>query len=33
MSELKLAQYPEVAELLSVLEQSGLHKEQDEIML
>lgn len=31
MSELKLAQYPEVAELLSVLEQSGLHKEQDEV--
>lgn len=31
MSELKLVQYPEVAELLSVLEQSGLHKEQDEV--
>ena len=31
MSELKLAQYPEVAELLSVLEQNGLHKERDEV--
>ena len=29
MSELKLMQHPEITELLSVLEQNGLHKEQD----
>ena len=31
MSELKLMQHPEITELLSVLEQNGLHKEQDEV--
>ena len=31
MSELKLTQHPEITELLSVLEQNGLHKEQDEV--
>lgn len=31
MSELKLAQCPEVTELLSVLEQSGLRREQKEV--
>ena len=31
MSELKLTQHPEITELLSVLEQNGLHKEQDEM--
>ena len=31
MSELKLAQHPEITELLSVLEQSGLHRERDEV--
>lgn len=31
MSELKLAQHPEITELLSVLEQSGLHRERDKV--
>ena len=31
MSELKLTQHPEITELLSVLEQNGLHKEQNEV--
>lgn len=31
MSELKLTQHPEITELLSVLEQSGLHRERDEV--
>lgn len=31
MSELKLTQHPEITGLLSVLEQNGLHKEQDEV--
>ena len=31
MSELKLMQHPEITELLSVLEQNGLHKEQGEV--
>ncbi len=31
MSELKLMQHPEITELLSVLEQNVLHKEQDEV--
>ena len=31
MSELKLMQHPEITELLSVLEQNGLHKEQNEV--
>lgn len=33
MSELKLTQHPEITELLSVLEQNGLHKEQDEVQI
>lgn len=31
MSELKLTQHPEITGLLSVLEQNGLHKEQNEV--
>ena len=33
MSELKLTQHPEITELLSVLEQNGLHKEQTEVQV
>jgi hypothetical protein len=31
MSELKLTQHPEITGRLSVLEQNGLHKEQNEV--